>query len=174
MLRTSHLHSYRVNVWFDGISSHNTLCKLSWWVKVTVIGIMFGTPPLITFIRKFLKLFNNPLKVFHTDISDGISWLFYFFVLALALKTGELINPFPDLPELSFGFKDLILILYRLPNFNKIYKATYLSLPLIYLCFLTLRRPQIFILTAVNSPSVKFSSPVKFYSQNVFWVDQPW
>ena len=40
MFRSSHFRSYRVNVRVDGISSHNKLCKLSCWLKVTVSSIM--------------------------------------------------------------------------------------------------------------------------------------
>ena len=92
----------------------------------------------------------------------------YFSGPALALTSREVINPFPDLPKLSFGSEYVILVLYRLPHFNNISKVTYLSLPLISLCFLTFQRPQFFIFTSDNSPSVKFSSPVNFPSQNVF------
>ena len=48
-------------------------------------------------------------------------------------------------------------------------KVTILSLSFISLCFLTLLRPQFFMLTDRN----KYFLPVKFSSQNVFRVDQP-
>ena len=51
---------------------------------------------------------------------------FYFFGLALALRPIELINPFPDIPKLSFVSEDIILILSRLTNFNEMSKVTYL------------------------------------------------
>ena len=59
-------------------------------------------------------------------------------------------------------------ILFRLSNFDEMSKLTYLSLPLISLCLLILRRPQFFMFTAENN----VSSPVKFSSQNLFQVDQ--
>ena len=98
---------------------------------------------------------------------------FHFFGLALALRPIEIINPFPDLPKLSFGSKDVILVFSILPNFNEMSKVTYLSPPLVSLCFLTFQPPQFFMFTADNSPSVNFYSPVDFSSQNVFRVEQP-
>ena len=97
----------------------------------------------------------------------------YFFGLDLDLIPREVINPFTNISKSSFGPADVILIFSRLPNFKDMYKVTYLSLPLISMGFLTVRQPQFFIFTAVNSPSVKISSPVNFSSQNIFWVDQP-
>ena len=88
----------------------------------------------------------------------------YFFGLALDLRPREVINPFTNIPKLSFGSEDVILILSRLPNFNYMPKVTYLSLPLINIYFLILRRPQIFMFTAENSPSMSFSLLVKFPS----------
>ena len=134
---------------------------------------MFGPPPLINFIRTFLKLPVNLWKVLHTDISDGIPCLFYFSVLVLTLRPIELINPFPDLPKLSFGSEDMILVLSRLKKFDDMPKVMYLLLPLISLCLLPLR-PKHFMFTAKNSPSVNSYSPVNFSPQNVFRVEQLW
>ena len=92
----------------------------------------------------------------------------YFFDLMLVLRPRELIDPFPDITKLSFGSEDVILILSILPKFNEMYKILYLSPSLIYLCFLTLRQLNFFTLTGVNSPSVKFTS------QDIFQVEQPW
>ena len=94
----------------------------------------------------------------------------YFCDIDLVLKPREVINPFPYISNPPFDSEGVILILARLSNFDEITKVTYLSLPLISLCFLTLWRPQIFMFTARN----KFYLPVNFFSQNVFRVDQPW
>ena len=128
---------------------------------------MFGPLLIIPFIRYFLKLPNNPLKFLLTGINYGIPCIFAFFCLTLALRPREVINPFPDLPKLSFDSEDFIFILYRLSNFNKMSRVIYLSLPFIYMCFLTLQQPQSFIFTSVNSPTVKFPS------HNVFRVEKP-
>ena len=87
----------------------------------------------------------------------------YFCDPALVLKTREVINPFPDIPNFPFDSEDVILILSRLSNFDEMSKVTYLSLPLIYLfffkltylslplislCFLTVWRPKSFMSTA--------------------------
>ena len=168
MFCSSRCRSYMVNVQVEGISSHHTLWKLSCWIKVTVSRLMFGPTPLITLIMKIFKLPNNLWEVLLTVISNEIPCFIYLFCLELALRPREVINPFPDLPKSSFDSKYMIIILYILSDFNKMYKVTYLSLPLISLSLLTLRLPQFFMLTAMNSPSVNF------YSQNTFWVEQPW
>ena len=93
----------------------------------------------------------------------------YFCGLTLALKPREVINPFTYFSNFPFDSEDVIFILSRMSNFDKMSKVTYLSLPLISLCYLTLRRPQFFMFTARN----KFSLPVNFSSQNVFRVEQP-
>ena len=132
-------------------------------MKIAPSRLMFG--PLI-FIRQFLnflKLLNNLRNLLLTDISDGIPCLFVFFYLSLVLKLREVINPFPVLSNFPFDSEDVIFILSILSNFDEMSKVTYLSLPLIFLCFLTLRRPQIFMYTARN----KFSLLMKFSSQNV-------
>ena len=129
---------------------------------------MFGPPPLITFIRQFIKLPDNILNVLHTDISNVKPCLLYFFGIVLDLIHIEVINHFTGIPTLLFGSEYVIIILSRLQKFNNMSKVTYLSLLLISLCLLTLRRPQFFMFTAESSPSVNFSSPVKFSSWNVF------
>ena len=85
-----------------------------------------------------------------------------FFGPVLALITREVINPYSDLPNLTFDSENVILILSRLSDFNKIPKVTYLSLTFIYLCFLKLLQQQFFMFTAENSPSVNFSLHVNF------------
>ena len=69
-------------------------------------------------------------------------------------------------PNLIFDSEDVILIFYRLSNFNKMSKATYLSLTLVSLIFLKLRDHKCFMFIAEKSPSVNFSSPVIFPPQN--------
>ena len=93
----------------------------------------------------------------------------YLCDLALVLKHREVINPFPDLPNYTFDSEDVIFILSRLSSFNEMSKVTYLSLPHIYFCFLTLRRQQCFIYSARNNISL----PVNLSSQNVFQVEHP-
>ena len=65
----------------------------------------------------------------------------YFFDLALVLRARAVTNPFSDIPHFHFDSEDVVSILFRLSNFSEIFKVTHLSLPLIYLRFLTLRRP---------------------------------
>ena len=74
-----------------------------------------------------------------TEISDGIPCLFLFMQNCFGLKPREVINPFPNLSYFPFEYEDVIFILSRLSNFNEMSKVTYLSLPLISFCFLTLR-----------------------------------
>ena len=119
---------------------------------------------------QFFKLFDFVGKFLHTDISDDIPCLFLFFGLALVSRSRAVINPFPDLPNYPFDYEYLVSILFRLSKFFDIFKVTHLSLPLLYLCFLTLRRPQFFMFTDWN----KFCLPVNFSYQNVFRVEQPW
>ena len=119
---------------------------------------------------QFFKIFDNVGKVLHADISDGIPCLFVFFLLTLVLRARAVTNPFPDLPNFLFDSKDLVSILFRLSNFAETFKVTILSLPLISLFFITLRRPQFLVFTDWN----KYFLPVNFSSQNVFRVEQPW
>ena len=100
---------------------------------------MFGSFLLMRSFLYFIKVLNNIRNVLLTDNSDGIPCFLYFCDFALVLKFRELINPFPDLYSFSFDSEDVIFIFYRLSNFDGMSKVTYLSLPLISLCFLTLR-----------------------------------
>ena len=72
-----------------------------------------------------------------TDIYDCIPCLFYFCDLALVLKPREVIDPFPDISNFPFEYEEVIFSLSRLSNFDDISKVTYMSLPLVYFCFLT-------------------------------------
>ena len=119
---------------------------------------------------QIFKLFDNLRKVLHSDISDGIPFLFIFFDLTLVLRVRAVTNPFPDLHNFPFDSEDVVSILFRLSNFADTFKVTHLSLPLISLCFLTLRQPQFFMFTDWN----KSCLPVNFSSQNVFRMEQPW
>ena len=92
----------------------------------------------------------------------------YLCGLNLALKPIEVINTFLDLTKSYFGSEDVIFVLSIMANFNDMSKGMYLSLLLISNFFLTLQQPQFFMFTAVNSPSVNFTS------QNVFQLEQPW
>ena len=76
--------------------------------------------------------------------------LMYFCGLTLDLKPREVINPFPDL-YFFLNSKYVIFIFSGLSIFNEMSKVTYLILPLIYLCFLTLRRPHFFMFTVRNN-----------------------
>ena len=109
---------------------------------------MFGPLPFITFIRWHLKLPDNLWKVRHTDISNGIPFVFVFiwtyFGLIRDMRSREVTKPFPDITKLSFGFEYVIIFLSRLPNFNKMSKVIYLTLTLISICLITLWRPQFF------------------------------
>ena len=120
--------------------------------------------PLITFIKQF----SNSLIIFEkyfllTFPMEYLAFL-YLFGLTLALRPREVINPFPDLPNHYFDSEDVILILSRLSILNDMSKVTYLSLPLISLCFLTFRQPQLFMFTSEDN----FYSPVNFSSHNLF------
>ena len=108
---------------------------------------MFGDPFHIRYLDNFFKNVDNVGKVLHANISDGVPCLFVFFDLALVLRARAVTNPFPDLPDFTFDSEDVVSILLRLSNFFEIFKVTHLSLPLISLCFVTLRRPQFFMFT---------------------------
>ena len=136
---------------------------------------MFGDPFHIRYLDNFFKLFDFVGTFLHVDISDGIPCLFVFFNLDLVLRARAVTNPFPDLFNYNFDSGDVVSILFRLSNFSEIFKiseifkVTHLSLPLISLCFLTLRRPQFFMFTERK----KSCLPVNFSSQNYFRVEQP-
>ena len=109
---------------------------------------MCGDPFLIRYLDNFFKLFDFFGKVLRTDISDDIPCLFVFFDLALVLRARAVTNPFPDLSYSTFDSEDVVSIFSKSSNFSEIFKISYifkvtcLSLPLISLCFLTLRQPQ--------------------------------
>ena len=159
---TSHFCSYRVIAQVEDNISHHTLCNLSCSVQVTMSGPIFGPTTLITFIRQFKK----SLIIFEGSfiLKFSIAYLAFlnFFGFDWALIPREEINTSLDLPKLSFDSQDVIFILSILPNFNEMFEVMYLWLSLIYLCFLTLRRPQFFMFTTENSPNVNVSSLVKF------------
>ena len=119
---------------------------------------------------QFFKLFDNLWKVLLADISDGIPCLFYFCDLNLVLKYRAVTNPFPDLSNFTFDSKDVLSILFRLSKFAETFKVMILSLTFISLCFLTFRRPQLFMFTDWN----KHFLPVNVSYKNVFQVEKPW
>ena len=85
---------------------------------------MFGPLPHITCIMQKFKLLDNIWKILLTDISNGIPCIF-FFELTMVLILREVINPFTDPPQKSFGSEYVILIFSRLPNFNDMSKVIY-------------------------------------------------
>ena len=143
------------------------LSKFDDMSKVTYLSLPLIYLCFLTLWRPKVFMFTARNKF--NEISDGIPCLFYFCGLTLALKPREVINPFPDLSNFTFESEDVMFILSRLSNFDDMSKVTYLPLPLIYLCFLTLWRPKVFMFTARK----KISLPVNFPSQNVFWLEQP-
>ena len=66
---------------------------------------MFGDPFLIRLFPNFLKLFDNLRKFLLTDISDGITFLFYFGDLTLVLKARAVTKPFPDFSNFILTMK---------------------------------------------------------------------
>ena len=106
---------------------------------------MFGDPFQIRYLDNVSNLYDFVGKVLHDDISDGIPCLFVFFNLALVLRSRAVTNPFPDIPNYTFDSEDVVSILFILSRFFDIFKVKHLSLPLISLCFLTLRGPQFFM-----------------------------
>ena len=93
-------------------------------MKITRSGYMFGDPFQLRYLDKFFKLFDFVGKVLHTDISDGIPFLFVFFDLALVLRARAVTNPFPDLSNYTFDSEDVVSILFRSSNFFEIFKIS--------------------------------------------------
>ena len=138
-IRSSHFGITAVIVPIEFIISHHTFRKLPCYTKVAVSRLLFGASSSHKVVFQFFKLLDNLRKVLHTGISDGIPCLLVFLDLTLVLKPREVTNPFPDVYNFPFDSEDAVFILFRLSNFDDMYKVTYLSLPLIYLCFITLR-----------------------------------
>ena len=129
--------------------------------------------------KYFLPVNFSSQNVFWVDVratrhtgarARRVFYVMYFSDPALVLRARAVTNPFYDLPNFPFDSEYLVSILFILPNFAEIFKVKQLSLPLISLCFLTLRRPQFFMFTNWN----KSCLPVNFFSQNVSRVEQPW
>ena len=125
-------------------------------------GFMFGD----TFHIRYLDNFSNSLIILErsfmlTFLMAYLDFL-YFLDLALVLRARAVTNPFPDLPNFPFESEDVVSVLFIQSNFFEMFKVTHLSLPLISLCFLTLRQPQIFMFTDWN----KSCLPVNFPSQS--------
>ena len=174
VFQTIHFHYYRVIVQVEGISSHHKFLKLSCKVKVAVGGLMFGPPPLINFIRKFIKLPDNLLKVLHTDISDGITLLFVFLWNCFGLDTQRCNQPLYWYSQIIFWLWICDSHLVQTAKLQRYVQNDVIITTLDISVFPNISTTTIFILTAVNSPRVKFFSPINFYPQNVFQVGQPW
>ena len=139
-------------------------------MKVSVSRLMFGPLLLIRYFINFLKLLDNLRKVLLTEISDSITWHFLFLWPYFGLETQRGNQPLSWSFQFSFWLWRCDFILSRLSNFDEMSKVTYLSLPLISLCYLTFRRSQLFMFTARKC----FSLPVNFSSQKVFQLEEPW
>ena len=118
---------------------------------------------------QFFKIFDNVGKVLHADISDGIPCLFVFFRPYFGLDSQSGYQPLSRSPQFSFWLWRCGFHLVHTVKLCWDIQGDNISLPLISLCFLTLRRPQFFMFTDWN----KYFLPVNFPSQNVFWVEQP-
>ena len=152
------------------IRSQHTLCDTPNYMIVAWSGLMFADPFHIRYLDNFSKYLIMLERSFMLTFPMAYLAFLYFFVLALVLRARAVTNPFPDLPNFPYDSEDVVSILFRLSNFSGIFKVKILSLTLISLCFITLRRPQLFMFTDWS----KYFLPVNFSSQNVFWVEQPW
>ena len=56
-------------------------------MNVNVSRFMFGTLLHITLIRQIFELLDNIWKILHTDISNGITWLFLFLWPCMGFDT---------------------------------------------------------------------------------------
>ena len=90
-------------------------------------------------------------------------------VFHIPVWVGWLASSCPGLPCPLDLF--LLLIVYEIFKIWYIFNVTHLSLPLISLCFLTLRWPQFLVFTESNK---SYFLHVNFPSQNVFRVEQLW
>ena len=153
---------------FTGISSHHKLRNFSFQIKVTVSGFLFLPLPHITLMMQLLKLPDNLWNILHTDISNGIPCTFIFIWPYNGLETQKCNQPLSWSSQIIFWLWRCDFHLVQTTKFQRDVQGDILFTILIYLCFLTLRRSQFFMFTGVKSPSVKFSS------QNVFQVEQPW
>ena len=126
------------------------------------------------FLISYFPIFSNSLIIFERSFSLTFLMAYlaflYFGYLYLVFISRAVNNPFRDLSNFSFDSEYLVSILFRLSNFAKMCKVTILLLPLISLCFLSLRRPKLFMFKDRH----KSFLPVNFSSQNFFRVEQPW
>ena len=134
-------------------------------MKVAVSWIMFGDPFHIRYFANFLKLFVIFERHFLLTFPMAYLAFLYFCDPTLVLKARAVTNPFPDLPNFPFDSEYVVFILFRLSNFAEIFKVTILSLTLISLCFLTLRRPQFFIFTDWKNLSYLWNFPPRTSSE---------
>ena len=110
-------------------------------MKITWSGFMFGD----TFHIRYFDNFSNSLifleRSFMLTFPMAYLAFFVFSTLIWSWDPERLPTPFLISPIYS---EDVVSILFGLSNFSEIFKVTHLWLPLISLCFLTLRRPQFF------------------------------
>ena len=164
----SHFGSYRVNVRIEGTSSHNTLTKLSYWIKVTVTGFMFVPLPQINFIRQLLKLFDNIWKILHTYIINFIPFplISLWPYNGLATRRGN--QPLSWSTQIIFRIWRCDFIFVHTTKFQQDVQGdvnlTILDLPVLP----NISKNTLFHVHRCASPSVNFSS------HDVFQVEQPW
>ena len=75
ILRFGHLYSYRADT---NIKSRHTLCRMFFYIEVTIIRYMFETLPHINLMRQILKFLNNPRNILKTEITNGKPRIFNF------------------------------------------------------------------------------------------------
>ena len=121
---------------------------------------MFGDPFQISYLDNFSNSLILLERSFILKFPMAYLAFLYFFDLALVLRSRSVTNPFPDPSNSTFDSEDVIFILFRLIDFNKMSKVTYSSLTLISLCFLTLWRPGV----------VTSTSPWKSHQSLTVWT----
>ena len=133
----------------------------------------------VHFEIRYLNKISNSLILLERAfiLTFPMSYLaFLFFVdLLLVLRARAVTNHFPYPSIFTFDSEYVVSILSRSSNFSEIFKISYifkvkhLSLPLISLCFLTLRWPQFIIFTdSKNLTSYLWTFPPRTFSE---WSD---
>ena len=135
---------------------------------------MFGPPPLITFINQFLKIPDNIWKVLHTDISNGITCFLVFIWPCFGLESHR------DNQTLSWSYCIIFWIWWygshsvQTDKLQQDLQGDVLITTLDLYVFPNITTPINFHVHSCELTKCELSSPVKFYSQNVFRADQPW
>ena len=168
MFRSCHFCSYMVNMRVEGIISHHTLHKLSFWVKFTVIRLIFAALLLVNFIRQVFKLPDNLWKVLLTDISNGIPYLFAFIWPCFDIETWRVNQTlyWSSLNKFRLWWCDSHL--FHTAKLQCDVQGDVIVTNHDISVFPNIATTTIFMFTAENSPTVNFSS------QNVFQLEQPW